>query len=42
MSESDFSTALGDADAYGIFGREGISLQLDGSRRFPGIPTTRR
>ncbi|MGD0942617.1 MAG: glycoside hydrolase family 44 protein, partial [Terracidiphilus sp.] len=24
--ESDFSTALGDADAYGIFGREGISL----------------
>jgi hypothetical protein len=24
--ESDFSTALGDADAYGIFGREGISF----------------
>jgi Glycoside hydrolase family 44 len=24
--ESDFSTALGDADAYGIFGREGLSF----------------
>ncbi len=24
--ESDFSTALGDADAYGIFGREGVSF----------------
>ena len=24
--ESDFSTALGDADVYGIFGREGISF----------------
>lgn len=25
-SESDFSTALGDADAYGIMGREGLSF----------------
>jgi hypothetical protein len=24
--ESDFSTALGDAEAYGIFGREGMSF----------------
>ena len=33
--ESDFSTALGDADAYGIFGREGISF----ATRW-GSPTT--
>jgi hypothetical protein len=25
-AESDFSTALGDADAYGLFGREGMSF----------------
>jgi hypothetical protein len=34
--ESDFSTALGDADAYGIFGRERLSLA---SRWEAPIPT---
>jgi len=35
-SESDFSTALGDADAYGIFGRERLSLA---SRWEAPVPT---
>lgn len=34
--ESDFSTALGDADAYGIFGRERLAL---GSRWEAPVPT---
>ncbi len=31
--ESDFSTALGDADAYGIFGRERMYWLRAGRRR---------
>ena len=40
--ESDFSTALADADAFGIFGRERVRVcsPLDGSR-FHGVPRIR-
>jgi hypothetical protein len=36
--ESDFSTALGDADAYGIFGREGLSFATRWGGPTPGNP----
>ena len=39
--ESDFSTALGDADAYGIFGREGISFTARWGAPTPDNPNYR-
>ena len=40
--ESDFSTALGDADAYGIFGRERMYLASRWTAPDPRIPTISR
>jgi hypothetical protein len=39
--ESDYSTALGDADAYGILGRERVDLASRWTAPDPAIPTTR-
>jgi hypothetical protein len=36
--ETDFSTALGDADAYGLFGREGMSFASRWGGPFQGHP----
>ena len=38
VSESDFSTALGDADAYGIFGRERMSFASRWTAPVPANP----